>query len=155
MSDIVVDSSVVAKWILPEADSAKAQHLITQASTDGHRLIVLDLVFAEVANAIWKRQRQHLITPKEATAFLKSLREIPVRVEPAIPLLPPAFVIAMRFDRAVYDALFVSWRRKREHVESPPMSRCSMPLMSISLKSCCSATYSRPFTKGSRFSADP
>jgi predicted nucleic acid-binding protein len=108
MSDIVVDSSVVAKWILPEADSAKAQRLITQASTDGHRLIVLDLVFAEVANAIWKRQRQHLITPKEATAFLNSLRNIPVRVEPAIPLLPSAFDIAVRFDRAVYDALFVS-----------------------------------------------
>jgi hypothetical protein len=54
MSDIVVDSSVVAKWILPEPDSAQSKRLITEVAQKGERLIVLDLVFVEVANAIWK-----------------------------------------------------------------------------------------------------
>ncbi len=108
MSDLVVDSSGVAKWILPEADSAKAQHLLTQAAATGSELVVLDLVFPEVANAIWKRQRQHLITPKEAEGFLDALRRIPIRIEAAITFLPNAFDIAVKYDRAVYDALFVS-----------------------------------------------
>jgi hypothetical protein len=48
MSDIVVDSSVVAKWILPEFDSPHAQKLITEVAMRGDRLIVLDLAFPEV-----------------------------------------------------------------------------------------------------------
>jgi predicted nucleic acid-binding protein len=52
MSDTVVDSSVVAKWILPEPDSAQAQRLITEVAAAGERLVVLHLAFPEVANAI-------------------------------------------------------------------------------------------------------
>lgn len=55
MSDTIVDSSVVTKWILPEADSAQAQRLISEVALKGERLIVLDLAFVEVTNAIWKR----------------------------------------------------------------------------------------------------
>ncbi len=55
MSDTVVDSSVVAKWILPEPDSAQAERLIAEVALKGERLIVLDLVFVEVTNAIWRR----------------------------------------------------------------------------------------------------
>jgi predicted nucleic acid-binding protein len=32
MSDTVVDSSVAAKWILPEADSAQADRLIAEVA---------------------------------------------------------------------------------------------------------------------------
>jgi predicted nucleic acid-binding protein len=45
----------------PEGDSAKAHQLIEQTTASGERLILLDLVFPEVANAIWKRHRQQLI----------------------------------------------------------------------------------------------
>jgi predicted nucleic acid-binding protein len=108
MSDLVVDSSVVAKWVLPEADSPKAQQLITQTAATGGRLIVLDLAFPEVANAIWKRQRRTLITLDEARRFLNALTKIPVRVEPAARVLGSAFEIAARYDRSVYDALFAA-----------------------------------------------
>jgi predicted nucleic acid-binding protein len=52
MSDTVVDSSVVAKWFLPEPDSTQAERLLTEVAQKGERLIALDLVFVEVANAI-------------------------------------------------------------------------------------------------------
>jgi hypothetical protein len=44
MNGIVVDSSVVAKWVLAEPDSAKADQLIAAAAS-GLQLVVLDLVF--------------------------------------------------------------------------------------------------------------
>lgn len=114
MSDLVVDSSVVAKWVLPEADSAKAQQLIVQTAASGERLIILDLVFPEVANAIWKRHRQQLIDLSEARELLEALVRSPVAVEPAASLLASAFEIAAKYDRAIYDALFVALAQQQE-----------------------------------------
>lgn len=77
MNDIVVDSSVVVKWILPEPDSALALRLTTEVPAAGGHLVVLDLVFPEVVNAIWKRHRQKLITLAEArplSAFSRAFR---------------------------------------------------------------------------------
>ena len=73
MSDIVVDSSVVAKWVLPEPDSDQAHALLTRASASADRLVILDLALPEVANAIWKRQRRHLIDLDEARNYLRAL----------------------------------------------------------------------------------
>ena len=108
MSDMVVDSSVAAKWILPESDSAQADRLIAEILLKGERLIVLDLAFAEIANAIWELHRRGLATLDEALQFLDKLLRIPVHVEPAKHLLKPALEIAAKYGRAVYDALLVA-----------------------------------------------
>lgn len=108
MSDIVVDSSVVAKWVLPEPDSDQAHALLTRAGARADRLVILDLALPEVANAIWKRQRRHLIDLDEARGYLRALLGLPVHIDAAARLLQPAFEIAAKYDRAVYDALFVA-----------------------------------------------
>ena len=51
-ADVVVDSCVVAKWILPEADSERARQVLVETTQAGGQAIVLDIAFAEVANAI-------------------------------------------------------------------------------------------------------
>ena len=108
MSDTVVDSSVVAKWILPEPDSAQAKRLIAEVVLKGERLIVLDLAFVEVANAIWKRYHRSLATLDETRQSWDDLLLSPVHVEPANRLLKPALEIATKYHRAIYDALFVA-----------------------------------------------
>ncbi len=108
MSDTVVDSSVVAKWALPEPDSPHAERLIADVALKGERLIVLDLALVEVTNAIWKRYHRGLATLDETRQSLDDLLRIPVHVEPAVRLLKPALGIAAKYDRAVYDALFVA-----------------------------------------------
>jgi len=108
MSDTVVDSSVVAKWILPEPDSAHAERLIAEVALKGERLIVLDLAFVEVTNAIWKRHHRGLATLDETRQGLDKLLRIPVHVEAAVRLLKPGLEIAAKYHRAVYDALFVA-----------------------------------------------
>jgi predicted nucleic acid-binding protein len=112
MNDVVVDSSVVAKWVLPEADSPHALRLTTEVPTAGGRLIVLDLVFAEVVNAVWKNHRLKTITLAEARKALAMLQSISFHVEPAARVLDKAFDIAVKYDRAVYDALFVALAQK-------------------------------------------
>jgi predicted nucleic acid-binding protein len=108
MSDTVVDSSVVAKWILPEPDSGQAQRLITEIALKGERLIVLDLALVEVTNAIWKRLHRGLATLVEARQFLAALLRSPVHIEPAHRLLSPALEIAAKYGRSIYDSLFVA-----------------------------------------------
>ena len=108
MSDLVVDSSVAAKWILPESDSSQAHRLVSESAIRGERLVVLDLALVEVANAIWKRFHQGLASREESRQFLESLVRAPVHVEPSAHLLSQAMEIAMKYDRAVYDALFVA-----------------------------------------------
>jgi len=82
MSDAVVDNSVVAKWVLPEPDSAQAQRLISEVAVKGDRLIILDLALAEVANAIWKRYHRGLVTLDESRQLLDTLLRSPVDVDP-------------------------------------------------------------------------
>ena len=108
MSDIVVDSSVVAKWIIAEPYSPQAQWLISEVALKGERLIVLDLAFVEVTNAIWKLHHRGLATLDETRQFLDKLLRIPVHVEPANRLLKSALEIAAKHHRAICDALFVA-----------------------------------------------
>jgi predicted nucleic acid-binding protein len=108
MSDVIVDSSVVAKWILPEADSPQAHQIIADAVAQGDRLIVVDLVLSEVANAIWKQHHRGLISLDEARHCITLLMGSPVESRPSEPLIRSAFEIAAKYDRAVYDALFVA-----------------------------------------------
>ncbi len=108
MSDTVVDSSVVAKWVLSEPDSPQAQRLIDEVALRGERLIVVDLALVEVTNAVWKWHHRKRITTDQARLFHDNLVLIPVHVEPARRLLLPALELAMKYDKAVYDALFVA-----------------------------------------------
>ncbi len=102
MSDVVVDSCVAAKWILPEADSGQAQRLITEVAMAGERLIVLDLAFPEIGNAIWKRLHRSIATLAEARVFMDKLLRSPVHIEPAIRLHRPALEIAAKYGRSFY-----------------------------------------------------
>lgn len=106
-SNVIVDSCVAVKWVLSESDSVQADALVADAAAQGFRLVLLDIAFPEIANAIWKRFHRKLILVDEARKYLDDLLAINVLVEPIKPLLKPALEIAMRYDRAFYDAAFV------------------------------------------------
>jgi predicted nucleic acid-binding protein len=108
MSDLVVDSSVIAKWFVPEPDSPQAERVMRDTTAAGGRLVVLDITFIEVANVIWKKHRQKLISNHQARGSLADLQRAPMHVETGSRLLDQAFEIAVKYDRAVYDALFVA-----------------------------------------------
>ena len=111
-SNVFFDICVVAKWILPEVDSDKAQQVLTEIAQAGGRAIVLDIAFAEVGIAIWKRLHHGLITRDEALNFLDDLQTLPVIVQPSRNHLRLAFAIAAEHDRSVYDALCVAAARE-------------------------------------------
>jgi predicted nucleic acid-binding protein len=111
MNDIVVDASIVVKWVLPELDSKQAARLFDDVVGQGGRLLVLDLGLVEAANAVWKKGHRKLVPPDEVRRLVRDLLAIPVQIQPANKLLTTALEIAVKHDRTIYDALFVALAR--------------------------------------------
>ena len=107
MSDWVVDSSVAAKWAVPEVDSAHARRLIDTVVPAGGRLYLLDVGLVEVVNVIWKYYHRRSASLDDARQMLTFLLSVPVQIVASNSLLPAAFELAVKHDCAVYDALFV------------------------------------------------
>jgi predicted nucleic acid-binding protein len=108
MTDWAIDASVTAKWLLTEADSPLARRAGSEIRATGGRLIVLDFGRAEVANVLRTQLRRRLLDEATARQLFAALQTLPVDVRPAAPLLADAFDRAVRYDVAVYDALFVA-----------------------------------------------
>lgn len=108
MSDIVLDSCVPVKWVVPEADSATAEQLLLDTVGAGGRTFVLDLALIEIAQALWKQFHRRLLTAADVPLLLDSVRRSGVQSQAAGPLLDRAVELATRYDRSVYDCLFVA-----------------------------------------------
>jgi predicted nucleic acid-binding protein len=108
MSDVIVDSSVLAKCVLREEDSRQAERLFADMMAARDRVHALDLALVEVVNAIWKRYHREMISLAEARRYLQYLLASPIQIHPSDRLLTPAFEIAAKHDCAIYDALFVA-----------------------------------------------
>jgi predicted nucleic acid-binding protein len=104
MSGVIVDSSVVVKWFVPEVHEAEALR-VRDGGTPMHAPAFLDI---EVANILWKKIQRGEIARATADGILAQLpRQAITRHDPAT-LLQPAFEIACRAGRTVYDSLYVA-----------------------------------------------
>jgi len=103
MKPVVLDASVVAAAFFPEKHSAAAQKLLVS----GGDLCAPDLIYAELANVIWKRYRRREIDKSEAVELLADVLELPLDTTPSEQLADAALDLAMRTGRTVYDCLYV------------------------------------------------
>lgn len=101
---VVVDASVVIKWFVPEVGSDAASRLL--ASED--RLHAPDLLFAEIANAIWKKVVRGQLTRAESQLLVRDIEKIAVDTMPCRALANDAHAIALIASRSVYDSMYVA-----------------------------------------------
>jgi predicted nucleic acid-binding protein len=76
----VLDSSVALKWVLPEAESAKAIRLRDEYKNGIHELLAPDVFASEIANGLSSAERQGRIKAGESALLLYDV----VRAAPAI-----------------------------------------------------------------------
>jgi len=100
----VVDASVVAAAFFRERHSDAARALLT----GGDELYAPDLVWAEVANVIWKRCGRGEIEAAEAAEMLRDVLALPLQVTPSDQLAEDALELALRTGRTVYDCLYLA-----------------------------------------------
>ncbi len=63
---VIVDSSIVVKWVLHESDSHLANGLLEQWRNRGVTILAPALLLYEVSNVLYQRVRRGDITPEKA-----------------------------------------------------------------------------------------
>jgi predicted nucleic acid-binding protein len=105
----VVDSSVAFKWSVKEADSDKADALLTEYLQGVHEFHAPDFFPVELSHSITRAERQLRITQAEgAKIFQNQMITLPI-LHSALPdLLPLAFAISSKMRLGVYDCVYVA-----------------------------------------------
>ena len=104
MKRAVIDASVLIKLFFEEDHSDRAEQCVRAAG----ELHAPDLIWAEAGNVIWKRYRRGDLSEEDAAAIAMQMMGLPIRIHPAVDLVLDALSFAMRFDRTVYDSLYVA-----------------------------------------------
>ena len=104
MKKVVIDASVVVKLFFEEEHSKAAEQCVARAD----ELLAPDLIWAETANVIWKRQRRGDLTADAALDLARHMLALPVVIHPSADLVPDALDLAMRLERTVYDCLYLA-----------------------------------------------
>jgi predicted nucleic acid-binding protein len=104
LSVFVVDASVVVKWFVPEVHSDASRRLLVLP----HEYVAPDLLFAEAANAIWKKIRREELTPEEGRQLVADIEQIALETVPCRALAEDAHALANATGRTVYDSMYVA-----------------------------------------------
>lgn len=105
---VVVDSSIVIKWFTAEPFAEQARQILDGYQDDALALLVPDLLFAEVGNVLWKKQRLQGLTTTDAELIIRSILLLGFDVTPCASLLPEAYRIAVAHGRSVYDSIYLA-----------------------------------------------
>jgi len=106
--DFIVDSSVVAKWVLNEPGGEKAREFIASHIF----LRAPDLIVSELANIFWKKAIRGDLTSEEAVErfdnILRDHIDVTVHLLPARIVTKRALQIALATSRSAYDCLYLA-----------------------------------------------
>ena len=98
---MIVDASVAIKWVVEEADSERAFELL-----DSDNLAAPDLIFCEVANAIWKKHRRGELSG--IPSRLRIVTQMLTVVEPSSNLMSRASELAVELGHPAYDCFYLA-----------------------------------------------
>jgi predicted nucleic acid-binding protein len=112
----VLDSSTAVKWVLPEVDSDKADHLRDAFIQAIHELLAPEVFHVELAHALTRAERQKRIVQGEAEDLWNEVMSTPPQLVPSFPLMPRAIQISSVSRASVYDCLYVALA-ERENCE--------------------------------------
>jgi predicted nucleic acid-binding protein len=102
VNTLVLDASIVIKWVVEENGTPEALVLRQKA-----KLIAPDLLVAECANIFWKKvQRGELLKP-EALFAARLLQGAEIELLPTRSLFENATRMAIEIDHPAYDCLYL------------------------------------------------
>ena len=103
---VVVDTSIVVKWSLPENGSEEASRLRMEWERAGAPIMMPELVRAEFANAIWSHRQ---LRAEEKRRIVFQFLDMPFEIMPMeSELIRKAFELALELDATVYDCIYLA-----------------------------------------------
>ncbi len=105
MNACILDASVVAAAFLREEHAEAARRLLASES----EFRAPDLIYAELANVIWKRYLRGELDEAEAHDLLQEVMlQVPIHATPSRSLVGQALELALQTKRTVYDCLYLA-----------------------------------------------
>ena len=108
MANVVVDSSVVIKWLVVEPFSVESRRILNDYQSGLTDLIAPDLLIAEVGNIVWKKQQFQGRSDAEGKVVLNAFLNLNFTLTSATTLLQDAHQLAVLHKRTVYDSLYLA-----------------------------------------------
>jgi predicted nucleic acid-binding protein len=109
VTEIVVDASVAAKWVVEEEHSAEAIRLLR---SDG--LHAPAHWRAEAVNVLWAKVFRGDLAAADADERMLVLNRAPIVDTPIALLMPRAFAISVAHSVTIYDSLYVALAEQRD-----------------------------------------
>jgi len=105
---LVVDASVIAKWLFAEPDSDKARALYNEARMRKLSLLAPQILPAEIASVLFVRVLRGVLQAGEARALYSRFELACPDLSEISQLTPAALDLALRYRHSVYDCLYVA-----------------------------------------------
>jgi predicted nucleic acid-binding protein len=103
LNTLVIDASIVIKWVVEEEGTDLALALRQKA-----RLMAPDLIVAECANILWKKVQRKELSKDEALIAARLLQSAEIELVPARALMEPATRLAIELNHPAYDCLYLA-----------------------------------------------
>ncbi len=121
----VIDASVAAKWLAPEPESPQADRLLDD------ELLVPSLLFADVANVLWKKQAKGEMDIATVAIASQWLLQLPLQVHDCASLMKDALDLAVRLRHPAYDCFYLALARQTDcplvTADRRMLERCRRP----------------------------
>ena len=111
MNRFVLDASVALKWAIPPANetlSAESLQLLQEYVGGKVDFLVPDIFWVELGNVLWKGVRARRWSRAAAECIASEMQARNFSTVPSRTLMTDALKIALAYDRAVYDCLYVA-----------------------------------------------
>ncbi len=105
----VVDTSALMRLYIPDGKLPDGfEDFLRGVERDINTAIAPELLMAESASALIKKQVTGELSATEGDQLLVSIMELPIRLYGHRSLLPRAFAMALKYNLSVYDTLYLS-----------------------------------------------
>jgi len=106
--NVVIDASVVAKWLFAERDSDRAEALLQEVEQGRLNFLAPEILPAEIGSALAKRVSRGLLERQEAEAEYRRFQDCsPALISNGI-LAALALRLALRQRHSIYDCLYLA-----------------------------------------------
>ena len=112
--NLVVDASVVVKWLVVEPETEKAEALLELCRLRKYDSVAPELLVAEVGGVLWKRVRQGTMTASQAEFQFDRFKRIRPILKPLLDLMGQALKLALVHHHSIYDCLYVALAREAQ-----------------------------------------
>lgn len=105
----VVDTSALIRLFVPDAPLPNDFEGFLRGVERGINIAIApELLLAEAANVINKKQLTGELSKSESDQLLSDILSVPIRLYPHRPILPRAFDLARAHNLTVYDTLYLA-----------------------------------------------